>query len=173
MLLFGKTQDTVLSAALYGWVDGVLSESTMSARFGSKRSRVQIPAPRLSSSSRAAPWRQGPGCPLRSATGTSLAALATQIPAPRQINKNTAISNGGVLYGICCVSRARSWGGGSRAPYGSLKVDMIWSKTAVSATGSKRGGGVSLTSGATDHSQKVRLMQALPLAVEYAVKSPR
>ena len=48
----------------------------------------------------------------------------------------------------------------------AVKVDIMIGNTAVSATGSKRGGGVSITSGTTDQSQKVRLMHAFPLTVE-------
>ena len=53
--------------------------------------------------------------------------------------------------------------------YGLLYVDRIDEITAFSATRSYCGGGVCITSGTTDHSQKVRPMQALPFGVENAV----
>ena len=49
---------------------------------------------------------------------------------------------------------------------------MIVVNTADSAARSKTGGGVSVTPGTTDHNRKLKVMHALPFAVEYAVKSP-
>jgi hypothetical protein len=46
---------------------------------------------------------------------------------------------------------------------------MIVENTADSAARLKTGGGVSITSGTTDHSRKLRLMHALPFVVEYTV----